>query len=345
MTDTHPKSSRTAPRGRATAIVAAAAVVSVAALATAIPATDAAAQTRITIKGGQVNGAFNRTASAWAAYVSKNVDGLSATAEASAGSLDNTRTVNSGEAAMGIAFASELYQGYRGEGSFKKPQTSIRGVTFLFGSVGHFVVPADSDIKKLEDIAGKTISMGGPGSGSAKSLTALLQHAGLWGKFKPVYAGKKSPAQLKNGKVAAYNWHPGLGNAMIRDTATSMKIRFIDMDATARKSGFYDKYPYFSTTKIPAGVYPNVDVDTATFGTGTLMITNKDVPAETVYRIVSAIYSADAKKFLVSAAGKTANQMTTANAFRTMTIPLHAGAQKFFTEKGVSIPADVMASK
>lgn len=312
---------------------------------TALVSTDAAAQTRITIKGGQVNGAFNRTASAWAAYVSKNVTGLSATAEASAGSLDNTRTVNSGEAEMGIAFASELYQGYRGVGSFKKEQKNIRGITFLFGSVGHFVVPAGSDIKKLEDIAGKTISMGGPGSGSAKSLTALLKHAGLWGKFKPVYAGKKSPAQLKNGKVAAYNWHPGLGNAMIRDTATSMKIRFVDMDATARSSGFYDKFPYFSTTKIPAGTYPNVDVDTATFGTGTLMITNKNVPAETVYRVTSAIYSADAKKFLVSAAGKTANQMTTANAFRTMTIPLHAGAQKFFKEQGVSIPAGVMASK
>lgn len=172
---------------------------------TALVSVDAVAQTRITIKGGQVNGAFNRTASAWAAYVSKNVAGVSATAEASAGSLDNTRTVNSGEAEMGIAFASELYQGYRGVGSFKKKQANIRGITFLFGSVGHFVVPADSDIKKLEDIAGKTISMGGPGSGSAKSLTALLKHAGLWGKFKPVYAGKKSPAQLKNGKVAAYN--------------------------------------------------------------------------------------------------------------------------------------------
>lgn len=339
MTDT-----RSFPNRNATLTRSAVVAVAIASMATLV-SVEAAAQTRITIKGGQVNGAFNRTASAWAAYVSKNVSGLSVTAEASAGSLDNTRTVNSGEAAMGLAFASELYQGYRGVGSFKKAQKNIRGVTFLFGSVGHFVVPADSDIKKLEDIAGKTISMGGPGSGSAKSLTALVKHAGLWGKFRAVYAGKKSPAQLKNGKVAAYNWHPGLGNAMIRDTATSMRIRFIDMDATARKSGFYDKYPYFSTTKIPAGTYPNVNVDTATFGTGTLMIANKDVPAETVYRIISAIYSADAKKFLVSAAGKTANQMTKASAFHTMTIQLHAGAQKFFKEQGVSIPAGVMASK
>jgi hypothetical protein len=126
-----------------------------------------AADESITIRGGQVRGAFNRTASAWAVYLSQNVAGLKASAEASAGSIDNTRTVNAGWAQLGLVFASDLYQGYRGEDTFKKPQTDVRALTYLFGSIGHFVVPASSDIKKLEDIQGKTISMGGPGSGSA----------------------------------------------------------------------------------------------------------------------------------------------------------------------------------
>ena len=152
---------------------------------------------------------------------------------------------------MGLVFASDLFDGFRGLGAFKSKQSNVRALTHLFGSVGHFVVPASSNIKTLEDIKGKTISMGGPGSGSAKNLTKLLKQAGLWGTFKDVYAGRKSPDQLKNGKIDAYNWHPGLGNAMIRDTATSMKIRFIDLDETARKSGFYEKFPYFSTTVIP----------------------------------------------------------------------------------------------
>ena len=312
-------------------------------MGTAITVGDvAAADTRITIKGGQVRGAYNRTASAWSIYLSKNVSGVKATAEASAGSLDNIRAVNGGQAEMGMVFASDLYQAYRGEGSFKKPHKDVRALTFLFGSVGHFVVPASSDIKSLDDIKGKTISMGGPGSGSAKSLTALLKHVGLWGKFKPVYAGKKSPEALKNGKISAYNWHPGLGNAMIRDTATAMKIRFIDMDAPAKKSGFYKKFPYFGPTMIPAGVYPNVDVDTATFGTGSLMIASKNLPAETVYQILKAVYSKDGKAFLISSAGKVNKQMTKENAFRTVTAPLHPGAVKFWKEQGKTIPAELM---
>ena len=318
----------------------ASAVVLSAMAATSIPAV--AADTSVTIRGGQVRGAFNRTASAWAVYLTQNVSGLKASAEASAGSLDNTRAVNSGAAEMGMVFASDLFKAYNGQGSFKKPHKNVRALTFLFGSVGHFVVPADSDIKTLEDIKGKTISMGGPGSGSAKNLTALLEHIGLWGKFKAVYAGKKSPEALKNGKIHAYNWHPGLGNAMIRDTATSMKIRFIDMNAPAKKSGFYDKFPYFGPTKIPAGVYPNVNVDTATFGTGSLMIANKDMSADLVYAALKAVYSNDGKAYLEKSAGKIARQMTTGNGLRAITVPLHPGAVRFWKEQGKSIPSELM---
>ena len=139
-------------------------------------------------------------------------------------------------------------------------------MTYLFGSVGHLLLPAKSSVKTVYDLKGKTLSMGGPGSGSAKNLTNLLKHLGIWGSFKAVYLGRKSPEAMRNGKIIGYNWHPGLGNAMSRDTATMMWIRFINMDAPARKSGFYKKFPYYGPTVIPAGVYPNVNVDTPRSG-------------------------------------------------------------------------------
>lgn len=121
---------------------------------------------------------------------------MNAFSKASAGSLDNTWQVDSGKADLGLVFSSELHDGAKGIGSFKKAASNVRYMTFLFGSVGHFVMPADSAIKKLGDIKDKTISMGGPGSGSAKKL---IKHVGLWGTFKNVYAGNKSSAQLVNG--------------------------------------------------------------------------------------------------------------------------------------------------
>ncbi len=301
--------------------------------ATLTPA-DVAAEVRLTINGGQTKGAFNRVSSGWAAYITKHVGGVNASSKASSGSLDNTRQVDAGKADMGLVFASDLYDGVKGIGSFKKATSNVRYMTFVFGSVGHFVVPADSSIKALADIKGKTISMGGPGSGSAKNLTKLLKHVGLWGSFKDVYAGKKSSDQLVNGKVDAYNWHPGIGSGFIRGTANKIKIRFIDLNAPAKASGFYKEFPYFEPTPIPAGVYPKVDHDTMTIGTGTLMIVNKDVSDDLVYQVLKGVYTDDGKKFLTAAFGGRAKQMTTGNGLKNLVAPLHPGAVKFWKEMG-----------
>ena len=329
---------KTINKNRKFLVAGVAAIASAACLSLAAPVF---AQDFIAIKGGQVNGAFNRTASAWAALASENMEGVRASAEATAGSLDNLRSLASADAEFGVAFASDVYSAYNGDEPFNSALDNLRAVTFLFGSVGHLVVPADSDIKSLEDIKGKTISMGGPGSGSAKSLTALLEHAGMWGTFDAVYAGRKSPDELKNGKIDAYNWHPGLGNAMIRDTAASMDIRFIDMNAVAESSGFYEAFPYYGPAVIPAGLYPNVDTDTTTFGTGTLMMSHADVDAELVYNMLKTVYSDAGKEFLLSSAGGSSKEMTFDNALRTVTLPLHEGAIRFFEEEGVEIPEEL----
>jgi TRAP transporter TAXI family solute receptor len=302
----------------------------------------ASAQKRITMKGGQIRGAYNRWTSAYAVYLTKELPGIQVSSESSTGSSENVRSVNSGAVELALTFSSDSYLGWRGQAHFKKPQKNLRTMTYLFGSVGHLLVPANSSIKKIEDLKGKTISMGGPGSGSAKNLTALLKHLGMWGSFKPVYLGRKSPEAMRNGKIAGYNWHPGLGNAMIRDTATMMKIRFINMDAPAKKSGFYKKYPYFGPTVIPAGVYPNVKVDTPTFGTGSVMIANSKVSADLIYKIMKSIYSEKGRKYIVSAAGKVAKEMSVKNGLKLINAPLHPGAVRFWKEAGKKIPKDLM---
>lgn len=304
------------------------------AAATILPGPALAQDVRLTVNGGQTNGAFNQVASGLAAYATKNIEGVKASAKASAGSVDNTRQVDSGKSDMGIVFASDLYDAVEGIGTFKEPAANVRYVTFLFGSVGHFVVADDSPIKVLEDIKGKTISMGGPGSGSAKNLAKLLDHVDLTGEFKDVYAGKKSSDQLVNGKVDAYNWHPGIGSGFIRGTANKIKIRLVDLDAPAKASGFYEKYPYFEPVTIPGGVYPGVDTDSMTIGTGTLMIANKDVPDEVVYEFLKGIYSQEGIDYLTAAYGDRAAQMTIENGNKNLVAPLHPGAEKFWKEMG-----------
>lgn len=301
---------------------------------TLVTPANAADDIRITFMGGQTKGPFNRIVSGWAAMVSKQVAGINASSKASAGSNANIRAIEAGKAEMGLVFASDLHDGVKGIGVFKKPGNGLRYLTFVQGSVGHFVVPADSPIKRLADVKGQTISMGGPGSGSAKNLTKLLEHLGIMGTFKDVYAGKKSSDQLVNGKIAAYNWHPGVGSGFIRGTANKIDIRLIDMDVEAKASGFYDKYPYFESVTIPGGVYPGVDNPVNTFGTGAIMIAHESVPEDVVYKILKAAYSDEGKKYLLASIGNNVKQMTVVNGNKNLVAPLHPGAAKFWKEMG-----------
>ena len=66
------------------------------------------------------------------------------------------------------------------------------------------------------------------------------------------------------------------------------------------------------------------------------------VSADTVHKIMKAVYSAEGKAFLMKSAGKIVKQMTKANGLRSITVPMHPGAVKFWKEQGVSIPAELM---
>lgn len=303
------------------------------------------AEERYVIKGGQIGGAYNRWTSAWAVYLSKTMKGAKFSSESSTGSPENVRAAGSGDVEFAMTFASDLYNAYRGNDPYKKKISDVRAMGFVFASVGHFLVPAASDFKTLADIKGKRVSLGGPGSGSAINITLLLKHAGLWEGFTPVYLGRKSPQAMQNGEIAGYNWHPGLGNAMIRDTATMMKVRFIDLDAVAKKTGFYEKYPYFGTMTIPAGLYNNVDVATKTFGTGSILVSNSKVSDDLVYNFLKAITSESGRKELSGAVGKGAlTALNKDTAFNFITIPLHPGAERYWKEQGATIP-DNLKSK
>jgi len=321
--------------GRTARIVATASVL-------ALSAGAALAQEHIAIKGGQIGGAFNRWTSAWTVYLSDAIEGYQFSSESSTGSPENLRAVGSGSVDFGIVFASDLFNGYRGQEPFDEPITDIGAMTYVFASVGHFVVPEDSDIQTLEDIRGKRVSLGGPGSGSAANITLLLQQTGLWGEFNPVYLGGDSPQALRNGEIDAYNWHPGLGNATIRDTATMMDIRFIDLDQPARESGFYEEYPYFGPMTIPGGLYSGVEEDTPTFGTGSVLIANADVSEDLVYDFLAAIYSEEGRETLSGSVGADAiARMTKDRALDFITVPLHPGAERYWTEQGLEIPEDL----
>jgi TRAP transporter TAXI family solute receptor len=108
----------------------------------------------------------------------------------------------------------------------------------------------------------------------------------------------------------------------------------INLAADAEESGFFDKYPYFSRLKIPAGTYKGVDYDVPSFQDSALWVANAKVPADVVYALLSKIYTPEGLAHMVNVKS-TAKAMSVEGGITGIITPLHPGAEKFWKEKGV----------
>ena len=111
-------------------------------------------------------------------------------------------------------------------------------------------------------------------------------------------------------------------------------IDLIDLDADAEASGFYKKYPYFGKLAVPAGTYKGVNHDAPGFQDSALWVANSKVSADTVYKLLSLIYTDAGLKHMVSMK-KTFKNMNLKTGPSNIVTPFHPGAEKFWREKGV----------
>ncbi len=294
----------------------------------------------LSILGGAAGGSFSPFASGVGNVVSKAEPTIKISVEASAGSIENVRRVDSGEGYMGVAFASDVYLGYHGQEVFAKEgkKENIRVVTLLYIAYNQFCTLANSDIHQFEDIVGKKIAMGAAGSGSAQTLERLAMLAGIHDRFTPIYKGGIAGGNaLRDGQVDGFQWLVSVPNAALIEVSTIKSIRFIDFDAPAKKYGFYEKYPFYLSGTLPEKAYKGVH-PVNTLLMPTILIAHKDISEETVYTILKHVYGQAGHETMMKTT-KAAKDMTIENATKAFVIPLHRGAYRFWGEQGVEIPA------
>ena len=111
-------------------------------------------------------------------------------------------------------------------------------------------------------------------------------------------------------------------------------IDLIDLAADADASGFLKKYPYFSKLAVPAGTYKGVDHDAPSFQDSALWVANAKLPADTVYRLLSVMYT-DAGIKHMAEQNKNFKKMSLKTGATGIVTPFHPGAEKFWKEKGI----------
>ena len=291
----------------------------------------------ITIGTGSVTGTYYPTGGAVCRLVNKykKETKIRCSVESTGGSVYNINTIKNGELDFGIAQSDVVYQAANGQKKFEgKAVKKLRSVMAIYPELFTLVTRKEAAINKIEDIKGKRINLGNPGSGNEATALGMFKALGMSKadlSFAGVLKAGEAPDALRDNKIDGYFYMVGHPTANIKDASNS-----VDVQITPIKGEKIDAYvkanPYFAQADVPAGLYKGVDAPVPTFGVKAVLVTSTDVSEKAVYTLVKAILeNFDAFKKLHPAYAN----ITKESLLDGLSAPQHEGAKKYFKEAGL----------
>lgn len=298
----------------------------------------AADQSFVTIGTGGVTGVYYPTGGAICRLVNKTrkEHGIRCSVESTGGSVYNLNTIAAGELDMGVAQSDWQYHAYNGTSKFEKkgPNKDLRAVFSVHPEPFTVVARKDSGIKKFQDLKGKRVNIGNPGSGQRGTMEVVMGAYGWTKKDFKLASELKSAEQSKalcDNKIDAMVFTVGHPSGSIKEATTSCDSIMVEV-AGAKIDKLVADNAYYRTATIPAGMYRGTDSDTKTFGVGATFVTSAKVPDKVIYNVVKAVFeNFDQFKKLHPAF---ANLKETEMIKDGLSAPLHNGAAKYYKERG-----------
>ena len=295
------------------------------------------AKERVIFGGGPAGGTFQVVANGIQVYDPVKASGnISVKAQTSAGSVENLRKTNAGRQQMSVVYSGHVWLGRNGQmKNDPKKYEDVLAVSWLYGAPAQLVVRKGSGIKSVKDLVGKKVGVGNAGSGAFANCELFFTHMGVWDKIERNAMGyNDAAAAFGNKQLDAFWLFTAFPSGAVIMAAQTNDIDLLNLDADAKASGFYDKYPYFGKLAVPAGTYRNVDYDAGSFQDSALWVANSKVSADTVYNLLSIIYTDEGLKHMYGQK-KTFKNMSLQTGATNIVTPFHPGAEKFWKEKGM----------
>ncbi len=305
-------------------------------LAVSLPAT-APRGKRMVFGGGPAGGTFQIVANAIQTFGPiKESANYTVKAQSSAGSLENLRKIDRGRMQFGVVYSGHVYLGRHGRlKNDGRKYENVLVMSHLYGAPAQLVVRKGSDIRSVGDLAGRKVGVGNAGSGAFANCELFFTHMGIWDAIERNAMGyNDAAAAFGNRQLDAFWLFTALPSGAVMLAARTNDIALVDLAAEARKSGFFDEYPYFSMGAIPAGTYRGVDRAVSSFQDSALWVANARVPAEVVYDLLSKVYTEAGLAYLRSQK-ETFKHMSVRNGIKGVVTPLHPGAERFWEGQGL----------
>lgn len=287
----------------------------------------------INVLTGGTSGVYYPLGVALSKIYGDNIEGANTQVQATKASVENLNLLQAGRGEIGFSLGDSVQMAWEGntEAGFPGKLDKIRGIAGIYSNYIQIVASAESGVKTLADLKGKSLSVGAPKSGTELNARAILQAAGMayadLGKTEYLPFAE-SVELIKNRQLDATLQSAGVGVASIRDLATSLKINVVAVPkADVEKIGA----PYVPAV-IPAGTYDGQDADVETAAVGNYLITHDGVSDETAYQMTKLLFE---NLPALTAAHSAAKAIDVKKALDGMPVPLHPGAERYYKEVGV----------
>mgnify|MGYP003320987697 CR=1 FL=1 len=261
--------------------------------------------------------------------------GIRCAAPSTAGSNYNIGQIGAGELDFGVAQSDWQFHASNGSSKWKgKKQGKLRAVFSVHPEPFHIIVGKNSGIKSWNDLKGKRVNIGNPGSGQRGTMEVLMAAHGIAAsdfKVATELTSSEQSTALCDGKIDAYGYTVGVPNAGVSVATDGCGASIINLNGSAEK-GLVNANPFYAFATIPAGTYATTKSDVTTFGVKATFVSSADVAEDVVYEVVRAVFEniEDFRKLHPAFANLSHEQMISDG----LSAPLHAGALKYYKEKG-----------
>ena len=284
----------------------------------------------ISVLTGGTGGTYYPLGGAFASIISEET-GIETNAETSGASAENMATLKDGDAE--VAFSQTDIASYAVEGKLMfegRKVDNVQAIGTLYPETIQIVTTAKSGIKSIEDLKGKKVSVGAPGSGTNPNAEQILEVHGM--NFDDIekkdLSFDESTAGIQDGTIDAAFVTAGTPTGAVEGLSATEDIVIIPI-AQDKIDALIVKYPYYIQDEVPAGTYKLTEA-IPTVAVQAMLVVRDDLSEDVVYDITKAIF-----ENLDQVTHAKAKLIKAENALNGVGIEVHPGAQKYYNEKGI----------
>lgn len=287
---------------------------------------------RLSIATGGTSGVYYPLGGAFANILNDKVSGVTATAESTGASLENVNLLNNGDVDFALIQNDISHYAFNGIEMFsdKDAMKNIRAVASLYPETIQIVANTSANIKTVEDLKGKKVAVGAPGSGVEVNARQILAAHGLsYDDLQPDFLSFGEAADgIKDGRIDAAFLTAGTPTAAVTDLSTTHSINLVPI-TTEKAQGLINQFPFYFETVIPAGTYRNQDEEISTLAVMAMLTVNANLSDDLVYNATKAFFE---NLDTLAAAHKRGEDISLEGAKYGISLEIHPGAQRYYDE-------------